>query len=103
MYRVRLRRTADGLGLVLSDRAVARLCLEEGDELVITEIVRNSAVDAAVDPDVTELSDELSIEPTPIRQARPLRPVREPFEADRADDTAETAARDLAAFRRLVR
>lgn len=44
MYRVKVRVVGDGLGLVISDRDVARLCLGEGDEIVIAEVIRNPAV-----------------------------------------------------------
>ncbi|MEL6217823.1 MAG: hypothetical protein AAFR79_05070 [Pseudomonadota bacterium] len=52
MYRVKLERTADGGGLVLSARDAARLCLTEGDELVVAEVIHRPAYlpEGAEDP-----------------------------------------------------
>ncbi len=91
MYRVRVRKTADGLGLVLSDRAVARLCLEEGDEIVIAEIVRHSAIDGVEDAAETGGAAPVS--------GPPARPAAETAPGPRAG----ASERDLAAFRRLGR
>lgn len=86
MYRLRLRMTPDGLGFVIGDRDVARLCLAEGDELVVAEIVRNPAV-APVEPRPAEPSAAVALAPV----------------APTLGDRPEQTARDKSAFRTLGR
>lgn len=100
MYRIKLRRTADGLGLVLSARDVARLCLAEGDELVVAEVIRTPAYQPeGADGDLFD-APATPAEPAalPLRAGEAPRP-RAPTLSDRPDQTEL----DKLAFRKLAR
>lgn len=88
MYRVKLKMTDQGLGLLIADRDVARLCLGEGDELVIAEVVRHPAGS----PETAEPDPE----PAP---RRPGRGNPAPTLSERPEQTE----RDKSAFRNLAR
>lgn len=104
MYRIKLHRSPDGTGLVLSERDVARFCLAEGDELVVSEVVHNPAfqpeteepapVETATPPDAPAAREAL---PEPPEAPSPAAP--------RAEDSlsAEKTEFDKSAFRRLAR
>lgn len=106
MYRIKLRRTADGLGLVLNERDVARLCLAEGDELVVSEVLRTPAYqpEPTVLPESTPAGSEEdrgaeTPAPPTETQATPPPPAPKPDPAARPDQTEI----DKSAFRRLAR
>ncbi len=88
MYRVKLKMIDGGLGLLIADRDVARLCLGEGDELVIAEVVRHPAGGCEAEGEAPE--------PAP---RRPGRGNPAPTLSERPEQTE----RDKSAFRNLAR
>ncbi|GMG83193.1 hypothetical protein LNKW23_24060 [Paralimibaculum aggregatum] len=109
MYRVKLRAIGDGLGLLISDRDVARLCLGDGDELVIAEVVRRPAVDSGLPAPSPSLrapreSPLFTAEQPPAQVNGAHAAAGSPPEAaPTLAEHPEQTERDKSAFRRLAR
>lgn len=101
MYRLTLRMTRDGLGFYVSERDVARLCLGEGDQLVVAEVVRVPAGGVAALP-LAEHGDASPAEPARPPEAVP-RSASPSASAPTLEERPEQTERDRTAFRRLVR
>jgi hypothetical protein len=88
MYRIKVRLSEDGVTVILHPRDVMRLCLGDGDELVVQEVVRHPAHETG----------EPAAEPAPAAPA--VARGNAPLALSRP--SAEGLERDKSAFRKLA-